>query len=148
MKKDPSTKVWECDSNGHLLCVYQTNETTDDKNEYHARSFEDAFLHINMPFIKSKALDDQGEFIKDNPFVSLTNKYLNLFITSGSAYELATEGVGSKPSFAMEILLNSTNEVIQFRNKKDDQEMSMTIEFSNWSVPAYIREGLQWLKQG
>lgn len=147
LKKDLSTKAWKCDSNGHMLCVYQTSETSDDTNEYHARSFEDAFLHINMPFIKSKALDDQGAFIKDNPFVSLRNKYLNAFITSGNAYELATEGVGSKPSFAMEILLNSTQEIIEIKDKNTNEKELISLEFSNWNIPAYIRKGLQWLKK-
>jgi len=41
--------------------------------------------------------------------------------------------VGSKPSLAIEILLNSkTGE-----NKK---------EFSNWETPHYIKEGLEWLR--
>jgi predicted ATP-dependent endonuclease of OLD family len=147
LKKNANHKKWELNTQGHLLCVYQTKETASDGSEYHARSFEDAFLHINKLFIKSKIQDAQGNFIKDNPFESLTNKHLNLFATSGNAYELATNGVGSKPSFAMEILLNSVNNEISVKNAKTSQDVSMAMEFSNWSVPAYIREGLQWLKQ-
>ncbi len=147
LKKNSSTKTWEYDSKGHLLCVYQTKETSDDGNEYHARSFEDSFLNINMPFIKSKALDDQENFINDNPFGSLTNKYLRSFISSGDVYDLATKGVGSKPSFAMEILLSSVDKKTSVIIKNTNQEVPMTIEFSNWNVPSYIWEGLQWLKQ-
>ncbi len=147
LNKNLDTGTWKNDQNGHLLCVYQTKETDSDGKEYHARSFEDAFLHINTTFIKSKVLDDGENFIEDHPFVSLTNKYLKPFITSGSVYDLATNGVGSKPSFAMEILLYSTEEKIEFKHKDFNKNESMTMEFSNWLVPAYIREGLQWLKQ-
>ncbi len=146
LNKNPDNGTWVRNENGHLLCVYQIKETDGDGKEYHARSFEDAFLHINMSFIKGKVLNGDGNFIKDHPFVNLTNKYLKPFITSGNAYDLATNGVGSKPSFAMEILLNSKNEEIVF-TPKDSRERSMTLEFSNWNTPAYIREGLQWLKQ-
>ncbi len=54
--------------------------------------------------------------------------------------------VSKKPPFAMEILLNSANEEVTFK-PKDSGEVSMTMEFSNWNTPAYIKEGLQWLKQ-
>jgi len=145
--KNLDSATWENDANGHLLCIYQTKENNSDSKEYHARSFEDAFLHINMELIKSNVLDDEDNFINNNPFVSLTNKYIKPFIASGSVYDLATKGVGSKPSFAMEILLSSTEEEITFTHKNSGKEVSLTMEFSNWHVPEYIREGLQWLKQ-
>lgn len=103
---------WSCCEDGHLLCVYQTKESNSDGEEYHARSFEDSFMQINLDFIKSKVLDDAGRFIKDNPFVSLTNKHLKLFIETKDAYEMAENGVESKPSFAMEILLSSTSKKV------------------------------------
>jgi len=146
LNKNSTNGAWENNADGRLLCVYQTKESDSNNKEYHARSFEDAFLHINMSFIKSKVLNGDKNFIKDNPFVSLTNKHLKSFITSGDVYDLATKGVGSKPSFAMEILLNSSNKDIVF-TPKDSDESLMTFEFSNWNTPAYIREGLQWLKQ-
>ncbi|MDX8399859.1 MAG: ATP-dependent endonuclease [Gallionellaceae bacterium] len=146
LKKQMSNKKWEPDTQGHLLCVYQTIETASN-SEYHARSFEDAFLHINKDFIKSQCLDEQGKFNDDNPFQSLTNKHLKSFVTSGDSYALADIGVGSKPSFAMEILLSSVNNEISVENVKNSQDMSIAMEFSNWDMPAYIREGLQWLKQ-
>ena len=43
------------------------------------------------------------------------------------AWEMA-DGVIKKSSFAIEVLLNS---------KQD---------FTNWNIPAYIREGLRWLQ--
>ena len=50
------------------------------------------------------------------------------------SYDLAEKCVDKKPSLAMEILLNS---------KADDNNN----EFSNWQIPAYIKEGLLWLKK-
>ena len=44
-------------------------------------------------------------------------------------YKIAQECIDSKPSFAIEILLNS-----------DD-------DYSNWNIPSYIKEGLEWLKK-
>jgi putative ATP-dependent endonuclease of OLD family len=146
LRKCPENGTWESNEHGHLLCIYQTKEIDDADKEYHARSFEDAFLHINMEFIKSETLDNDGNFIKDNPFVNLTNKHLRAFIDSEAVFELATRGVGSKPSFAMEILLCSTTEEINFTPKGAEPVLT-TFEFSNWNTPSYIKEGLQWLKQ-
>jgi hypothetical protein len=46
---------------------------------------------------------------------------------------LAENCVKKKPALAMEILLNS----------ETDEHGK---EFSNWKIPAYIEEGLLWLK--
>ena len=56
-----------------------------------------------------------------------------LFDTSKDSYFLAGECVNKKPSFAMDILLNSES--------KDGKE------FANWSIPHYIKEGLEWLQE-
>ena len=55
------------------------------------------------------------------------------------AYELIInikreKAVGSKPSLAIEVLLNS----------KDDEQEN---QFSNWQTPHYIKEGLEWLRK-
>ena len=112
-------KKWKIDEGGHLLVVYQTEE-----QDYHPRSFEDAFFHINQDFISNE----------ENSFQSLTKKSLEIFKTNKNPFELAENGVGSKPSLAIEILMNS---------KSDECDN----EFSNWQTPAYIKEGLLWLKQ-
>ena len=121
--KDENRK-WKTDINGNLLIVYQTEELNNHARSYHARSFEDAFFHINQDFITNK----------ENLFQSLTKKSLDKFKTSNNPFELAENGVGSKPSLAIEILMNS---------ETDDNDN----EFSNWQIPAYIKEGLLWLKQ-
>jgi putative ATP-dependent endonuclease of OLD family len=107
---------------GVLRFAYQTEE-----EGYHARSFEDAFFHINTDFIKDKS-HPEGTFNKD-AFPNVTQETLKTFCGDEpcDAYKVAA-AVISKPSFAMEILLNSDE------------------DFSNWHIPAYIKEGLTWLQ--
>lgn len=84
---------------------------------YHPRSFEDDFLCVNMKFVQDN---------KDN-FSSLKNKeQLN---PTNSYYNMAKNCIKSKTAFALDILMYG-----------DEQN-------SDWEVPQYIKEGLQWLKQ-
>lgn len=120
--KPQKSICWINSKDGCLLIVFQTEE-----NVYHARSFEDAFFHINEDFI----IDN------NNKFDSLINKHLEIFKNSTSekkAFDLANNGVTKKPALAIEILLNSTSD-----ERGND--------FINWEIPAYIKEGLLWLKQ-
>lgn len=109
---------WVSNRKGKLLVIYQVEENT-----YHARSFEDAFFHLNRQLI----IDNKPNFksLKNIAYFDDTAK---------DSYDLASECVGKKPSLAMEILLNS----------KADTNNN---EFSNWQIPAYIKEGLSWLKK-
>ena len=116
-------KRWIKDENGYLACVYQKSEANIDGATYHARSFEDSFFHINKQFIRDYK----------SSFKSLKN--ISLFDdASKNAYELDESCIDKKPAFAIEILLNS----------KTDEGNGK--EFSNWEIPAYIKEGLLWLK--
>jgi predicted ATP-dependent endonuclease of OLD family len=85
---------------------------------YNARSFEDAFININKGFITP---------IKDK-FRGLQNREM-FDNDSNNAYELAKDCIKKKTHFALDIIYNSNE------------------DFSNWTVPAYIKEGLLWLKQ-
>lgn len=110
------TKVessWEKNENGNLMIQYQLKE---DSINYYPRSFEDAFICINSDFIKNYDFPSlkHKEIIEEEP-----NEY----------YKIANKCIDSKPSFAIEILLNS-----------DD-------DYSNWNIPKYIKEGLEWLKK-
>ena len=117
-------KKWKVSSTGNVQLVFQTQEANEAGEEYHARSFEDAFFHVNKAFIKDT----------NNKFDSLTQKHLKSFRNDEiDVYEFAEKAIGNKPSFAIEILLNS----------KTDKA---GIEFSNWEIPAYIKEGLTWLR--
>ena len=112
---------WIVDQQGCLLVVFQTED-----NNYHARSFEDAFFHLNKDFIKCNT----------NSFPSIKTKYLEQFKNDEiDVFQLAEKGVKSKPSLAIEILLNSTT----------DENGNV---FSNWEIPAYLKDGLLWLKEG
>lgn len=89
-----------------------------EENSYHARSFEDGFFHINQDFIINE----------DNKFPSLTKKWIDEFETTKDSFTLSEKGIGSKSSLAIEILLNSDE------------------TYSNWQTPAYIKQGLSWLR--
>ena len=104
---------WVNQSNGKLCVVYQTCE-----NGYHARSFEDAFIHLNRNFVKDN---------KDN-FKGLQNKG-DFDVDANNAYHLAMECVKKKTHFALDILFHSNEKL------------------SNWQITSYIKEGLLWLKQ-
>lgn len=99
--------------NSTICLCYQQEEDT-----YHARSFEDAFIHINRTFVNAK---------KDG-FHGLQNR--KLFDDGGnSAYVLADRCIKKKTHFALDVLYHSDK------------------NFSNWNIPAYIKNGLLWLKE-
>ncbi len=113
-----SKEKWVSNRKGNVLMVYQTHE-----NDYYARSFEDSFFNLNR------------QFIVDNKASFKSLKHIGYFDDpSKDAFALAEECIDKKPSFAIEILLNS--EVDTNGN-----------EFSNWQIPDYIKQGLLWLKK-
>jgi hypothetical protein len=102
---------WVNQSNGKLCVVYQIEE-----NGYNARSFEDAFIHLNRDFVNSN---------KDN-FRGLQNRD-DFDEPCNGAFHLAKECVKKKTHFALDILFHSNDTM------------------SNWQTPEYIKEGLLWL---
>lgn len=123
LKKDAGNNNWIVSADGHITITYQTKELNSKKEDYCARSFEDAFFHLNRQFI----IDNKDKFnsLKHISYFEDVNK---------DSYALAEKCVDKKTSLAMEILLNS----------KTDADKN---EFSNWQIPAYIKEGLSWLKK-
>lgn len=96
------------------VCIcYQQEENT-----YHARSFEDAFIHLNRAFVKTNK--DTFHGIKNAADFDDDEK---------SPYDLADNCVKKKTHFALDILYHSDE------------------KFSNWNIPAYIKNGLLWLKE-
>lgn len=88
------------------------------ENAYHARSFEDAFIHLNRAFVKAnkdtfQGLKNASDF--DDDMIS--------------PYDLADKCVKKKTHFALDIIYHSDE------------------KFSNWNIPVYIKEGLLWLKE-
>lgn len=125
---------WSPSVSGELMIVFQINETNSNGVSYNARSFEDAFFHINKKLFTDWDGADDNENVKKcaEKFQSLKN--VNLFFDSTKdSFDLAENCVNKKPSLAMDILLNS----------KSDEKM----DFINWEVPQYIREGLEWLQK-
>ena len=104
--------IWTNHADGKLSVVYQTEESG-----YNARSFEDAFIHINKGYVNEN---------KDS-FRGLQNKAH--FENGLGAYELAEKCIKKKTHFALDILYHSNEEL------------------SNWEIPSYIKEGLLWLKK-
>jgi len=94
------------------ICYQQEGST------YHARSFEDAFIHLNRAFVKGNKDTFQG--IKNATDFDDDAK---------SPYVLAAKCVKKKTHFALDILYHSDE------------------KFSNWNIPAYIKNGLLWLKE-
>jgi len=93
--------------------AYQARE-----NNYHARSFEDAFASLNLTYIKNN---------KDN-FDSLKNKS-ELDVVPPDYYRIANFCIEKKTEFATDILYNSSE------------------DFSDWKIPSYINKGLLWLSK-
>lgn len=97
--------------NTEIYIAYQSEEES-----YQARSFEDAFLSLNLEFIKSK---------KDD-FSSLKKKG-TLDSTPPDYFEIAENCIDKKTEFATDILFYSDE------------------GFAQWKTPAYINNGLLWL---
>ena len=110
---DKVNNAWVVQNNGKLCIAYQTKE-----NEYNARSFEDAFIHINRNFVNTNR----------NEFMGLKNRE-SFDVANTDAYDLATNCVKKKTYFAMDILFHTND------------------KYDNWQIPSYIREGLLWLKK-
>lgn len=145
--KNSVENVWEANEKGHVLLQYQSAEKNKENILYHARSFEDSFFHINKEFIKKHTFNEEKVFTGSSNFPSLTQKKMKAFAKDEiDSYEMA-EGVGKKPAFAMEILLNSKTKEIDICCIKTKQERTLSHEYSNWEIPKYIKEGLQWLKE-
>lgn len=138
---------WKRNKDGNLKFAYQTEETNSQAVTYHARSFEDAFFHLNYDFLESHCCKG-GTFKKDNIFSSLTPKHLKTYFIDKCAFSLAEHGVGSKPSLAIEVLLGSEDEEVTYipHEKHELPEQKTTHYFVNWETPKYIEDGLAWLR--
>lgn len=109
---------WTPNKQGDLFVGFQTEE-----EGYRGRSFEDAFFSINKKFLGNDSAR----------FPSLVAKHFELYVNGTyTPYEFAEKAVDKKAGLAIDILLNSVP--------------SKGSEFSNWKTPAYIQEGLEWLR--
>jgi predicted ATP-dependent endonuclease of OLD family len=145
VRKNQAPNSWEAHSDGWVMCVYQVPEINVDGEDYHARSFEDAFFHINRKFMKDAF--EAGEKGEAASFPSLRAKHLNAFLAGGCSFAMAEDGITKKPSFAIEVLLNSKTIQSEKTNAAGGAK-KFVFEFSNWNIPKYIEEGLRWIKKG
>lgn len=91
---------------------------------YQASSFEDAFISLNSDFI----LKNKDGFLKYGALKEFEESEL----TYENYYNFAQEKVDKKPAFASSLLY--------FDCADGDED-------SQWKVPRYIREGLEWLQK-
>lgn len=97
-----------------IKIAYQVEE-----NDYHARSFEDAFLNSNKLEIKRVGKELLG----------IKNKTQLQEIEDADIYILTEAVLDKKSDFAASVLY-----------------MALTDE-ANWTTPKYINEGLEWISQ-
>lgn len=111
-------RTWQADEEGHLRIAFQAYEG---KEAAPRRTFEDAFFAEgnNMNFVAEKK----------NEFTGLKNRN-NIQKNSTDYYNVGMNCIGSKPAFALDLLMLDNNE-----------------EGSTWEIPRYIKEGLIWLQK-
>lgn len=119
---DDKNKRWKKNPDGNMKVYFQVEE-----DGYQARSFEDGFIHINQSFIRENK----------ETIIGLNLKKMDAFLGEGDkaidAYTLAEDGIGSKATFAVEII---------YLSKKEGNK-----DFCGWRIPQYIKEGLLWLRK-
>ena len=96
----------------YIRIAYQQEE-----NHYHARSFEDAFINVNLNLIK-----DNRESI-----LGLQNE--DELDTNSDIFELTQNIIDKKSDFASSLLFLAHTKGIK------------------WNVPSYIKEGIEWLQK-
>lgn len=114
---------------GNIRIAYQIKESDakeDDKTDagYQASSFEDAFISLNSDFI----MKNKDGFLE----YGALKKFEKTELTYENYYNFALEKVDKKPAFASCLLY--------FDCADGDED-------SQWKVPRYIREGLEWLQE-
>jgi len=114
-------KAWLSDLKKHSLktnsevinVAYQTEE-----NSYHGRSFEDAFISVNI------------ENLKKNKDKLWGLKNLSKIDSLTDFYELTDSVIDKKTDFSSSLLY-----------------LALSDESVDWETPAYLKKGLSWLAQ-
>lgn len=109
---------WKQNINGNVMVCFQSRI-----NDYQPRSFEDAFFETNK-----KYMAEGGKM-----FNGLCDSSLTRFRENKDSYELAKEGIKSKATFAVDLLIDKAHE-------KEGG-------YIGWDVPQYIVDGLLWLRK-
>jgi putative ATP-dependent endonuclease of OLD family len=96
---------------GNVRVAYQLSEKGN-----HARSFEDAFVHVNRAMIEKHLSSLTGLKNKDE------------FAKIPDAYDLVEEILAKKSDFAASLLF-----------------LALTKDDAAWSMPSYVKDGLEWI---
>ena len=96
-------------------CVYIAYQQ--DEESFYARSFEDAFVNVNLPQIKTHLGEISG----------LKNE--EEFDSCSDIYQLVTQVIDKKSDFASSLLFLTH------------------VKGLKWRIPSYIWEGLEWLQK-
>ncbi len=115
---DELNEKWESHADGNVMVCYQS-----DVDGYQPRSFEDAFFETNKVF-----MTEEGKV-----FNGLMEGAIELFRENGRSFDLAQNGIKSKATFAIDLLIDREN-----KNKEG---------YVGWSIPQYIMDGLLWLRK-
>lgn len=99
-------------SSEYIFVAYQKPE-----KGYHPRSFEDAFINVNIDAVKSDRANIRGLKNTDQ-----LDKYTDI-------YALTQNIIDKKSDFASSILFMAH------------------VDEKNWEIPSYIWEGLEWIQQ-
>lgn len=97
----------------NIYIAYQKEE-----EKYHARSFEDAFVHVNKELIKKKIDSINGL------------KNVHEFDAGLDAYDLIDKVLDKKSAFASSLLY-----------------LALTDDQVTWRIPTYIEEALEWISE-
>jgi predicted ATP-dependent endonuclease of OLD family len=100
-------------SNNGIKINYQVEE-----NRYHARSFEDAFINVNLDLIKTYLDKIKGLKNEDS------------FLTTKDIYDLTQGVIDKKSDFASSLLY-----------------LAHTEKTLKWATPLYLKEGLEWIQR-
>lgn len=99
-------------SNNYIFIAYQKSE-----NNYQARSFEDAFINVNLDEIKTECGKIGGL------------KNIEEFESDSDVYSITKNVIDKKSNFASSLLFMAH------------------VNGKQWTVPSYIWEGLEWLQK-
>ncbi|WP_271812909.1 ATP-dependent nuclease [Clostridium beijerinckii] len=87
-----------------------------EEKNYHARSFEDAFINVNLEELRNLKDKIGGIKCEDN------------LDSDSNIYELTKSIIDKKSDFASSLLY-----------------LALTNETINWNIPLYMKEGLEWI---
>lgn len=120
IREDNTFKEWLQKLIGHsLFCSNQYINITYQQyeNKYHPRSFEDSFINVNLNKIKQECTNINGL------------KNIDEFESDSDIYDLTQNVIAKKSDFASSILFMAH------------------VDNTDWIVPSYIWEGLEWLQK-